>query len=627
MDLVCMGRVAVDFYARQQGASLVEAQSFSRAVGGSSANLAIGAARLGVATAMVSRVGSDPMGEFVRASLRKDGVDLSALSTDTVRRTALAFLGMDDPEATGLDFYRHDAADQAIEASQVPSNMMSTARCLAVTGTQFATAGPASPAHEITRGILAGGAELVLDIDLRRGLWAGSKGGMPAATERVLGVAGNAGVIVGNEEEICTLGGETDLIRSLHALRSVFSGLIVVKLGVEGAALIPDRVPSTRAGLDITPAIPVRAVNPVGAGDAFLAAFLAARLDGRDPRCAVSEAVIAGAIVAARPDCSASLPFRQELEEVRAGVPADAQELLRLNQRKRRGKSPVPILALACDHRVPFDQMVAEHGRHEADAIAFKSLVVEAARATAIQKGLKTGAMFLDPRLAGDAISALTRNDWWVALPAEATGSRPIRFELGDNLGGTVETLHPRQAVKCLVWHHPTDDVALSEEQFSHLRSLQGACEQNDKTWVLELIPSHDSAWGDMEILASVDQAYDAGLRPSLWKLPGLKAADSWDRLGGLIRRCDPMCEGVLVLGLDRPLAEIEQTLSLAAQGSICAGFAIGRTIFGDVARHWLARGCTDEEAVSQMATTYGRLIDAFLEARAGASKAMAVSG
>ena len=116
IDLACLGRLAIDLYGVQRMTSLEEATGFRRYLGGSSGNLAVGSARLGLRTAMITRVGQDPMGRFLLGRLGAEGIDHSAVTSDLGRKTALTFLGMLGAEAYGLDFYRENVADTAIRS-------------------------------------------------------------------------------------------------------------------------------------------------------------------------------------------------------------------------------------------------------------------------------------------------------------------------------------------------------------------------------------------------------------------------------------------------------------------------------------------------------------------------------
>ena len=139
LDFVAIGRAAVDFYGEQVGARLEDMTSFSKYIGGSPTNTAIGAARLGLRTAVLSRVGDEHMGRFVRETLQREGVDTSHLTTDPERLTALAILAIRDFNTFPLLFYRENCADMAIDVSDIDPDFIASAKAVVTSGTHFST--------------------------------------------------------------------------------------------------------------------------------------------------------------------------------------------------------------------------------------------------------------------------------------------------------------------------------------------------------------------------------------------------------------------------------------------------------------------------------------------------------
>ena len=138
-DLACLGRLAVDLYAQQFGARLEDARSFSMYLGGSSANLAFGVARLGCKSAMISRVGNEQMGRFLLETLNAEGCDTSQVQIDKDRLTAQVLLGLKDRDTFPLLFMRENCADMAIDAAAISEDFIAQCRALAITGTHLST--------------------------------------------------------------------------------------------------------------------------------------------------------------------------------------------------------------------------------------------------------------------------------------------------------------------------------------------------------------------------------------------------------------------------------------------------------------------------------------------------------
>src|ERR1700704_890030 len=170
-DLACLGRLAVDLYAQQVGCPLEDASTFARYLGGSSANIAFGVARLGLKSAMISRVGDEQMGRFLVQTLQREGCDTQAVQVDPQRLTALVLLGLKDRDTFPLLFYRENCADMALDEGDVDANHIAQSRALLI-GVTHQPASPRVPpsqrALELAR---AANVRTILDIDYRPVLW------------------------------------------------------------------------------------------------------------------------------------------------------------------------------------------------------------------------------------------------------------------------------------------------------------------------------------------------------------------------------------------------------------------------------------------------------------------------
>ena len=166
-DIICLGRLAVDLYAQQIGSRLEDVGSFAKYLGGSSANIAFGTARLGLRSAMVSRVGDDHMGRFLTETLVNEGCDISHVSVDAERLTALVMLGLKDRDTFPLIFYRENCADMAIRAEDIDEAFIASSRALLITGTHFSTRDMHQVSNLALEQARRNNVRTVLDIDYR----------------------------------------------------------------------------------------------------------------------------------------------------------------------------------------------------------------------------------------------------------------------------------------------------------------------------------------------------------------------------------------------------------------------------------------------------------------------------
>ncbi len=137
LDLICTGRSSADVYAQQYGSRLEDVASFNKYIGGSSTNIAACSARMGLKSALITRVGDEHLGRFVREQLQREGVTTDYVVTDPDRFTALVFLGIKDSNTFPLVFYRDNCADMAISEDDITEAFISSSKSLLITGTHF----------------------------------------------------------------------------------------------------------------------------------------------------------------------------------------------------------------------------------------------------------------------------------------------------------------------------------------------------------------------------------------------------------------------------------------------------------------------------------------------------------
>ena len=302
LELLTIGRVSVDLYAEQLGVPLAAVQTFAKSVGGSPTNVAVAAARLGRRSTVVTAVGDDEFGRYVRDALVGFGVDTRFVGSHPSLRTPLAFAAMDPPDDPKLLFYREPAApDEEIELSDALLEAATEADVFWVAGSCLAgrRTGPTTRALLEARGRAR---HTVLDLDYRPMFWP-----TEADASREIGAAiEHATIAVGNRRECEVAVGSADP----DALLARGVELAIVKLGAEGV-LVATADERTR----VEP-VPVDVVCGLGAGDAFGGALCHALLAGETPAAAVRFANAAGAIVASRLLCADAMPTRAEVEEL-----------------------------------------------------------------------------------------------------------------------------------------------------------------------------------------------------------------------------------------------------------------------------------------------------------------------
>jgi 5-dehydro-2-deoxygluconokinase len=238
-ELICMGRAAVDLYGEQIGGRLEDMQTFAKYLGGSPCNTAVGASRLGLRAAMLTRVGDEHNGRFVRESLAAESVDVSQVRTDPKRLTALVFLGIRDRETFPLVFYRDRCADMGLCVDDVDPDFIAAARVLLISGTHLSQPETYDACMAAIRAARAAGVRVALDIDYRPVLWGLTAPGLgeqryiqsESVSRHLQTVLPLCDLIVGTEEEVHIAGGSPETHAALRRVRELSAALIVMKRG------------------------------------------------------------------------------------------------------------------------------------------------------------------------------------------------------------------------------------------------------------------------------------------------------------------------------------------------------------------------------------------------------------
>jgi 5-dehydro-2-deoxygluconokinase len=634
LDLICLGRLGVDLYAQQVGARLEDVSSFAKYLGGSSANIAFGTARLGLKSSMLSRVGDDHMGRFLVESLAREGCDTSGIKVDPERLTAMVLLGLKDRETFPLVFYRENCADMALRAEDISETYIASSKALLITGTHFSTDGVYKASIQALDYAEKHNVKRVLDIDYRPVLWgvAGKADGETRfvasqnVSQHVQTILSRFDLIVGTEEEFLIAGGAEDLLTALRNVRRLSAATLVVKLGPQGCTVIHGAIAARLEDGVIYPGVQVQVLNVLGAGDAFMSGFLSGWLeDASDERCC-QLANACGGLVVSRHACAPAMPTRAELDYLfNSPVPITRPDqdavLQRLHQVSVPRKQWRQLFIFAFDHRWQLVELAQKGGRDLNAISELKQLFIQAVErveADLREQGIDADVGLLaDQRFGQDSLNAATGRGWWVARPVEVQGSRPLAFEHGRSIGSNLIAWPQEQIIKCLVQFHPDDEPLLRLEQEAQIKGLYQASQVSGHELLLEIIPpkDHPSAHPDV-LYRALKRLYNLGIYPAWWKIEA-QSAEEWQQLDALIQERDPYCRGVVLLGLNAPASALAEGFQQASKSQTCRGFAVGRTIFQEPSRAWLAGEIDDEVLIEQVQGTFVELIDAWRASRA----------
>ena len=605
-DLICMGRSCVDLYSGEFGVPLERAMTFTKSVGGSPMNIAIGTSRLGLRVGAITGVGQEDNGRYLKWQLSCEGVDVSAVKTDSKRLTAMVLLSIRGDNDFPLIQYRENCADMGLTAEDIDPDYLARAGAVLVTGTHLSREGVRSATMKVLETAKRLALKCILDIDFRPNLWglqghdAGSSRWAEASeqvTSEYKKVLPYFDLIVGTEEEFFIAGGKTEAMEALREVRRLSKALLVFKLGDKGCAALPGDIPDSFVDEVVYPGFPVKVFNSIGAGDGFMSGFLRGWLRNEDLASCCRYANAAGAFAVSRLGCSSAYPSWTELQyfvshgSKHKWLREDAmlEQIHWATNRRNKWKN---LAVFAFDHREPFSALAAETGRDAKAITAFKNLAF---------------------RAVAEASSELEgQND--VGILVDDTYGQSVLFEGKADVGSTLQAWPENHVVKCLFRPGAKDAPEVVEENERQLCRLFSGARSTGHDLLLEIIVDQPQTREEQDacLLRWMRRCYEVYLHTDYWKILPVADQGTWQAIEALIGEYDPYCRGILFLGLNVAEAELVKRFAALPESPRALGFAIGRSIFLEPARKWFAGQMSDEDAVATMRDCFLRLARAW---------------
>ncbi len=310
LEVLTVGRVSVDLYAQQLGVPMREVTTLQKSIGGTVTNVAVAAARLGRNVGLVTKVGDDQFGDYVRHALEHTfNVDSRYVGVDPDLKTPLAFAELDPPEDPSIIFYREPRApDLNIEVGDVDAAVVQEVPIFWFPASRFADEGAGNTMRELLE-IRGRSSHTVIDLDWRPMFWDSAE----QASEAISPMLDHVTIAIGNKDECEIAVGTRDMNEAADRLLERGLEMAVMKLGADGVMI------ATADGTRVSvPPYLVDVVCGLGSGDAFGGAFCHGLLEGWDPETIIKWGNAAGAIVAGRLMCADDMPTIDDIEALLA---------------------------------------------------------------------------------------------------------------------------------------------------------------------------------------------------------------------------------------------------------------------------------------------------------------------
>jgi 5-dehydro-2-deoxygluconokinase len=266
--------------------------------------------------------------------------------------------------------------------------------------------------------------------------------------------------------------------------------------------------------------------------------------------------------------------------------------------------------------------MIVSTGSSDERIAEFKKLICDAVESVAETTGSDTNlGIIVDERYGESVLARMTAKKWWIGRPVEVPGSCPVEFDPRSGIGLPLLEWPASHVVKCLIFYHPDDELELRLQQEDRVRQLHADCVALGRDLLLEVIATSAGQACDAHTIANIQRRfYNLGVYPAWWKLES-QSREGWQEISQVVEQYDPLCNGVLLLGLDAPEEQLQASFEVAASFRICKGFAVGRSIFGDAARRWLAGELDDKATTELIADNYQQMIRFWQKSAAAAAQ------
>ena len=625
LDLICMGRVAVDLYAEQVHSPLEDAQSFRKYLGGCAGNTAVGAARLGLKSAMFSCVGTDDMGAFLRNTLEKEGVNTALLRNTPEHLTALVLLGVNPPDRFPLIFYRENCADMQILPEDVNPEILQTAKALLITGTGLSTPSMLKATRQAVKVAKKSGCALILDIDYRPVLWGLTEAGdgetrfvaSAKVTRELQPFLSELDLIVGTEEEVLIAGGKETLASSLSTIQEKSSATVVLKRGADGCEVFSPNSPAPISARSF----PIEVLNVLGAGDAFMSGFLRGWLREKSLETCALYGNASGALVVTRHGCSPAAPSFAEIDHFIRNfdrIPALAHhpKMQQLHLRTELGQpQKEELLILAYDHRTQFEESCRENNLSFDYISRFKEQVYEGFQKVR-KSNKKTDAraverlsILIDPDYGQMILNNFADAAYTIGVPIEKASSFPVSWLMEDSLYQHLLERPATWFVKVLWRFHLQMNQENKDIQISQLHKLNSVCVALKRKLMVELIIPEGYLETGTTLGEAMAEVYEAGIYPFWWKITALDSKEEWQTMTKTLDQYDPEV-GVIILGKNAPIEQFQTWFRVARSTPHTCGFAVGRSIFWEPWEQYVGGKLTIKGIADAVAERYNSVLE-----------------
>lgn len=594
-DLICLGEVAVELYVEQLYCDLSEAQTYRQYLGGSCANVAVGVSRLGLNTVLVSRVGQDPLGSFLRAELMKHKVDTRWLKISDKYKTGLMLQSLNSEDKRSKLYYKDESADKKLLESDCEEDLFNSAKALYINGNSLINANMRNVSQYAIQLAKAAGQKIIFDIRYTPEFWSSDE--QRNITEHYKFIVADCDVIIIDHDDISVLGFITSE-NLINELRPLTSAIILLK-NTDGSctAYATDSIaPITVSNYK------VEVLNKTGKEDAFASGFISSYLQEDSLEESVRKANASAAIITTRHGCAPEMPTIDEINKLTEPDIVSKMDLF-AKVRKKENKGNTCLLAF--DQRYYF---APKNDKEKKQIQDFKKILYSGfmnSQTHRLEKNITSG-LIVDDCIPENELREEVESI--ICMPIESSNTQLLTWINNRELYSQILHRPKRWWVKVFVKIGPNMSADALDHQIAMLTELQEVCHELDRTLLIDLATTN--------VLWSMRYIFQNNIMPHWWKLPSEYDYITWKKIETLAGYYQDNPRIMIIGGDVVSSHDLKSSFAIAKECAWVEGFAIGRNIFLDIFTQWSNGVIDSEKAIEKLSLEYDKISKLWLNAK-----------
>lgn len=610
-DIVILGQPFIELYGEQIGSSLKEMLSFKKTVGGSSASIAIGCARLGLRTSLISQVGEDEMGQFIINTLQEEMIDVTQVKKFSGFQTPLILRGTQSKNIFPTTFYSNTQV--LLRNENIDSSLINKNSALLISAMNFFI----ENMNHISRKAMISANENHVKIVLALDHFPSDIAAKDITTtlQTVLPLCD---IIIGHEDDFQTATGILNTHSALKHLRTLTNATLVINTE-QGGFVINDQIPTPWYNTVSHTGFKVNNHYNYAAKSAFISSFLYGWLEKHPLEKCCEFAMASKVITQSRYDSTPDLPSHDELMTYLSDQNKIVTQMLEaphfshIHYASTHVARQEQLLAFNFGYHQQWQKIAQPFNADETIIHHAKNLVALGLKDIAANTPYSS--IISDDDIQPHILE-LFPQEHTIMRSLESPGEIPLRFKGDPDLSHMMLHWPQNHAAKISLIYHPDDRYVLRGQQEATVNLLHRACRAMHHELFIELIPPAASLSTASTISHIMQRFYEIGIYPDWWQIMPPRDQRSWDSITRVINDNDRYCQGVMILGHLATLEQLPLMFDFACKQIFCKGFVIGRSIFQQSLEQWFARRIDDQSLVAAVATSYQKAIDLWNDAR-----------